>query len=212
MQVADALKNIKAKHASYQEGVCDATDFIEYLKIHSVMSENIYRCMKAMSDSGALQKLFPVQMEPATLGDAYDDKIEVLNTRLDLIVRGLNSGKIDPEKANQMLKEIQTEKASAWEDLNYLEKTYHYATDNPLVSFFSNRYSEAKQLVEAGLEFGAKQVDKSTSIVTNAAEAVTGTVGSLKYIVPIALIGGGILLYKLVTSDTGKALATRRLV
>lgn len=208
-------RRITNKYGEYQAGSITYGEFMNY--VNALGSTPLgFRTIKKWMASGQFSKQFgPASLsDPAYgLGDAYDDEMIILEKQIKLIEEHVRAGKMGLDEANRRLDEITARKQAAWDNLSFYLKPYHAVKDAVW-----NRMQEAKSFVKGAAKFAGKQVDKVTDTAKKAADtaidfgkdvgkAATNLLDIGGMIIPVVIIGGGFLIYKLVTSDTGKTLA-----
>lgn len=196
----DLIQIIKNQHKRYLSGKVTYPGFAKFVMGLGMQSNAAFGKLRGMVTSGQFYKMFPMhskdqkrQLADAELSDAYDMTIARINAQTDNLIKQLQAGKIDLAKADQLLKQWQSEAEAAWDNLGPLDKA-----TKAISNFFSARWQEAKNLINRGVKFTASQYDKATDTVSHvikkAADATEEGVNNITSGAKNALTGVGFAL------------------
>jgi len=197
----------------YKAGRFTQKQLTTAIKFLAITDRNTFENLKRNYLAGQYDKYLPEELKSKyNLSDADDNALPAVR-EYNAIKRDYESGKITLPQAQAKLLELgQKYPGAVMSLLKYQPKAEANLTD-----FLNQPYSVAKSAVTKGIQFGEKVVDTAgqaagqiyQDVKTGVSTAYGDTIGQMKYIIPIVLIGGGVLVYKLLTSDTAKTVASR---
>jgi hypothetical protein len=200
---------IIAAVGEYKAGRITAKQLKTAIKFLAVTDRNTFESLKKNYLAGQYDKYLPEELKSQYgLNDADDNALPAVR-EYNAIKKDYESGKITIGTAQTKLLELgQKYPGAVMSLLKYQPKVEANLTD-----FINQPYSVARAAVSKGIEFGEKAAAAAGQVYTDVKTGVStvydDTIGQMKYIIPIVLIGGGFLAYKLLTSDTAKTVASR---
>lgn len=216
-------QGIMRLYNAYKAGDLSIDQLKIAIMIASTSDKTTFESLKKAYMSGAYDKYLPyeltsvVQKSNSGLNDAletYDVGLEGLPAldELNAIKQDWRDGKIDE---NQLQERLLALGRKYPETVSGLVK--YDAKQTNLYDFLGKPYDTAKSITNSYVTAISGTFDKVLEAggkvyedVKEGASTVWGdTFGMMKWILPVVLIGGGFLVYKLLTSDTAKTVARR---